>query len=248
MPVAVPLIGAAITGVGGLIGKKVQDSTTKAAQQRSPEEIAAMGGENAAAGNLAASGAGLTKSGMQTTATGLGTMAPAASYFSTLLNGNRAAQSQATAAPRGAITDTYRGAEKSLEQSGVRGASADVAKGELARNKAGAISGLITGVQPGAANALTGIGAQQAQIGATQTGQGNQATQGAGSIYGNVLGAGQQNRQNAYNIGNAEGTKVGNAFGGFAANLMNYYGGKGSGGGSGSSSAFPSPASWAIGG
>lgn len=225
MPVAVPLVMAAVSYAGSKVAEHSAKKAQQAAMQRSPEELAALKGQTGAAGELSATGADLTKSGQAATQTGLSTMAPAATYFGSLLRGNRALQSQAVAGARGGITDTYRGAERSLEKSGVRGASHDVASGELARQKAGQISSLITGVQPGAASALAGIGGEQAGIGTTQTAQGGARTGAAGSMYGNIVTGGQGNRQSAFNIGNEEGTRVGNAFGQFVAGIGSYYGG-----------------------
>lgn len=227
MPVAIPLVMAAVSAGGAVASHYAQQSAQKAASAYTPQEQAALDASNKTAGQLSTTGAALTKTGADTTATGLGTMAPAASYFKTLLTGNRAAMSQATAGPRGALADTYTGAARSLEQGGVRGAAKDVATGELARSKAGAISSLITGVQPAAAGALAGIGGQQAAVGAQQTGAGVSATEGAGNIYGNVLDGTTQKQQFGYQAGAQEGQQVGSAFGQFISGLVQYYGGKG---------------------
>jgi hypothetical protein len=127
--------------------------------------------------------------------------------------------SQATAAPRAAITDVYRGAERSVEKSGVQGAAKDVQMGELNRQRAGQIAGLTTGVQPAAADRLT-------DIGQTQTGQGAPMIGEAGSIYSNLLGQGAANRV----YGRGEGEKAGTGVGGFLFDIMNSSLGKGSGG------------------
>lgn len=190
---AMPLIvkgGAAL--LGGMLGKKAQSSAMK----RSPEEQTALTGAQGAAGNLATTGAGMTE-------TGQATQRPATSYFDTLLRGNRASMAQATAAPRAAITDVYRGAERGVERSGVQGAARDVQTGELNRQRASQLSSLVTGVQPAAAEALTGIGQQQ-------TSQGIGATGNAGSIYGGLLPQGAANRQYA----REEGEKAGKGIGG----------------------------------
>jgi hypothetical protein len=178
--------------LGGLLGKKSQS----AAQKRSPEEQASLTGAQGAAGNLASTGASMTE-------TGQATQRPATSYYDTLLRGNRAQMAQATAAPRAAITDIYRGAERGVERSGVQGAAKDVQTGELNRQRASQLSSLVTGVQPAAAEALTGIGQQQ-----TTTGVGASGT--AGSIYSDLLGQGAGNRRYA----RAEGEKAGQGIGG----------------------------------
>lgn len=202
--------GGAALG-GALFGKK----STGSAQQRSPEEQAALRGSQSAAGSLASTGSGLT-------AAGQATVGPAASYYQTLLRGSRPAMSVATAGPRAAITDVYRGAERGLERSGVQGAQRDVATADLNRQRASQISSLITGVQPAAADALTGIGQ-------TQTAQGLGATGAAGSIYGQLLGQGAANRQYA----RGEGEKSGLGIGGLLFDLISGMTKKGGGGGGG---------------
>lgn len=196
---AIPWIakGAALLG-GHLAAKKAQSSAMK----RTPEEQVALGGAQQAGGELAQTGTALTQSGVEATT-------PAQNYYSTLLHGNRALQSQATAAARGGITDTYTGAERGLEKSGVQGAARDVAAGELQRQKAGQIAGLVTGVQPGAAAAL-------GQMGAEQTSQGGQRTSSAGSLYANLLPQGMQNRM----YGRQEGEKAGSSIGGFLFDVL----------------------------
>lgn len=188
--------GAALAGVLG--GRKAQSS----AQKRSPEESAALGGAQSTA-------AGLTSTGQDLVGQGKPYIRQAGDYYSTLLRGNRAAQAQATAAPRAAISDTYAGAERGLERSGVRGAQKQVASGELARGRASQIAGLTTGVQPAAADAL-------ANLGTTVTGQGGSLMQGAGGIYSNLLGQGFQNRVYA----RGEGEKAGSSIGGFIFDIL----------------------------
>jgi hypothetical protein len=212
---AVPWIvkGGAMLGAS-LLGKKAQSSAMK----RSPEEQAALGGAQDTAGQLSETGGSLI--GQGTPLTG-----QAANYWSTLLGGNRAAMSQATAGPRGAVTDIYRGAESNLERSGVRGASRDVAKAELGRDRAGKIAGLTTGVQPFAAQQLAEIGSDQTRTGANMLGQ-------SGSIWGNLLGAGYQNRL----YGRQEGEKFGGSMGGLLFDILSGTIGKmGKGGGGGGS-------------
>jgi len=192
VPAAIPLIIQGASMVGGAIASK---RAQKKAQERSPEEMIDVGGAQQAAGGLQQAGAALTETGQDT-------QRPATNYFSTLLRGNRAQQSQAVAAPTAAVQDIYRGAERNVERSGMRGAQADVAKGELGRERASQISSLVTGVQPAAANALTSIGQ-------TQTQQGLGATGNAGSIYSNLLPQGAQNRMYAREEGQKAGETMG---------------------------------------
>lgn len=197
---ALPWIGKGAAALaGGLLGKNRE----KAGMARSGEEQTALTGAQGTAGTLRGTGSSLI-------ATGQETQQPATSYYDTLLRGNRGRMAQATAAPRAAITDVYRGAERSVERSGVQGAAKDVQMGELNRQRASQIAGLTTGVQPAAAEALTGIGQTQTQQGAPMLGQ-------AGSIYSNLLGQGAANRE----YGRAEGEKAGTGIGGFLFDVMN---------------------------
>jgi len=199
--------GGSLLG-GWLAGRKAQSS----AQQRSPEEAAALSGATNAA-------SGLTRQGQTLTSAGLPAAQQSLSYYGTLLRGNRAAQAQATAAPRGAITDTYRGAERSLERSGLRGAGRDQAIADLNRDRAGSISSLVTGVQPGAAAALM-------QGGTNLISEGNAAFGNAGSIYGGLLGQGFANRKYA----REEGEKTGSSIGSFLFDILSGGFGKKGGG------------------
>jgi hypothetical protein len=187
--------------VSGVMAKRAQDQ----AMQRSPEEQAALAGSNKIAGQLSGTGSDLISQGA-------GNTAGAAQYFSTLLHGSRAQMAQATAGPRGAITDTYAGAQRGLERSGVRGAERDVAQGELQRQGAGQISALTTGVQPAAADALQAIGSGQTSAGAGMFGA-------AGSIYQNLLGAANANRRYA----RSEGQDAGSIWGNLAGSMLSAY-------------------------
>ena len=218
----IPAIGSAIGGIFG--GKKA----TASAQKRSPEEATALTGGQAAGAASAGQGTSLFGTGTGMVRQGEQTLAQPTGYYSRLLSGNRALATQAVSAPRAQISDVYRGAERNLEQSGVRGASRDVAKGEIARQRAGQISSLITGVQPGAAQALTGIGQTAVGQGAGIASTGVSATGQAGNIFANLLGQGTENRKYA----RGEGEKFGSGFGGLIFDLLSGVKKKGAGGGS----------------
>ena len=192
---AVPFIPAAISAVSGIVAGK---RATSAAQKRSPEELAALTGAQQTAGQLRGQGTELY--GM-----GLPYLRKAGGYYSTLLQGNRGAMTQAVAGPRGALTDVYRGAERNLSRSNVRGAGRDLAAAELGRDRAGRIAGLITGVQPGAAAALADLGGNLLQSGQYGAGQ-------AGNIYGNLLGQGAYNRRYARDEGERASEPFGSLF------------------------------------
>lgn len=202
---AVPWIikGGSLLG-GMLAGKQAE----KGAMARSPEEAANFTGATTAAGGLATQGTRLMQQGNQALQQPL-------SYYSTLLGGNRAQMAQATAGTRASLTDTYRGAERSLEQGGVRGAAADLAKGELARDRAGQIARLTTGVQPMAAAALS-------DMGTNLTSQGARDVAGAGSLYGDLAEMGTKNRV----YGREEGAKTGSVFGSLIFDILSGIGKK----------------------
>lgn len=196
MPVVpfIPLIAQGAGAVGaGIAAKKAQSS----AQKRSPEEEAALKGATGAAGTALQQGTELSK-------LSLPYLKQAGGYYSTLLGGNRAAMSQAVAAPRAALTDVYRGAERNLERSNVQGAARDVGMAQLARDRAGKVAGLTTGVQPYAADALAGLGERFAGAGLAGADVG-------GRIYGNLLGEGFRNRTYA----RREGEDAGETWGKF---------------------------------
>jgi hypothetical protein len=187
------IVQGAIGGIGGMIAGR---HATSAAQKRSPEEEAALAGAMGSAGQLGAQGQELI-------GTGLPYMQQAGKYYSTLLRGNQALQSQAIATPRAALTDLYRGAERDLSRSGVQGAARQVAQGELSRDRAGRIAGMITGVQPAAAGAL-------ADLGSTFLTHGQYGAGEAGRLYANLLGQGAENRYYA----RGEGERAAKPFGG----------------------------------
>lgn len=209
----VPFIPTIASAIGGIFGGK---KATSAAQKRSPEEQTALTGAQGAGSTLAAQGGNQFSTGTGLIQSGQTSLAAPTGYFSRLLSGNRALQSQAIAAPRAAISDTYAGAERGLERSGVRGAARDEAKAELGRQQAGAISSLITGVQPGAAGALTSIGQTSIGQGTGIAGQGIGATGASGNIFSNLLGQGASNRVYARD----QGQQFGSGFGGLIFDVL----------------------------
>lgn len=199
MPV-VPFIPAIIGAVGSIGASAVASKM----QSRSPEEQAALGGASGAGSALTGAGSALLSGGQAT-------LQQPINYFQTLLRGNRAAQNLAVAGPRGAIEDTYAGAAKNLETGNVRGAARDQATADLARQKAGQISSLITGVQPAAASALSTIGMGQINAG---TG----AASAGGGIFSNLLGSGFQNRVYQQGQANQFGSNIGSLLYGILSN------------------------------
>lgn len=169
MPAAIPLVSAGIGLVGSAIGKKKGGGG--AATGGNPAIQAMSQQAMAGQGNLAGQAAGM----------GAPNIGAAANFYQTMLRGSRGAMAQATAGPRAAITDTYRGAARGLERSGLRGAVRDMAVADLGRQQASDVSKLVTGVQPAAADALNSLGQQSMGT--------------AANAYGSLVGAGFEDRR-----------------------------------------------------
>lgn len=167
---------------------------------------AAGGGKVAAAAPYAAAGGGMLASYLsnrkggdekaalaaQTDATRLGTaqsadlynfgrpfLDQAGSYYSRLAKGDRAGMTAALTPEISAINESYAGAEKGLERSGVRGVARDVAVGELGREKAGRVSSLFPVARNNAMSAV-------AQLGQFGTSSGQSGTFTGGQMFGNL--------------------------------------------------------------
>lgn len=158
MPVVpfIPMIASGIGTVGGLVQGHKQG---KRADAMAAQTGAAMQRQGAAANTLMGAGMPLVQQ--------------SGDYYSKLLRGDRSMLRSATTPERMEISDTYRGAERSLARSGVRGAQRDYAEGELARERAGRISAL-------APMARAGAGAAAGNLGSSLTGQG-------GALLGNLV-------------------------------------------------------------
>ena len=182
---------------GGIFGRKAE----KNAMQRTPEEQLALRGAQGVGGTAA-------KMGLEAYGESKPYLRQAGSYYSTLLNGNRAAMSQAVAPSVAQITGNYRGAQRGIE-GGLRGAARDYATAGLNRQRASQIAGLTTGVQPGAADALAKLGTQGMQFAAPLLNT-------SGNVYTNLLAQGAQNRQ----YGRQEGEKTSGQIGGFVRDII----------------------------
>jgi hypothetical protein len=183
--------------VGAYAGKKATDM----AQKRSPEEQAALTAAQTSAGQLGRFGGQAWQQGQNLQ------QAPG-QYFQTLLSGNRAAMSQALAGPTAQITGNYRGAQRGLDQAGVRGAARDVASADLNRDRVSKIASLSTGVQPYAAEQLTSMGQQQQALAPGMLSA-------SGQLQSNLLNQGAGNRVYARD----EGGKTAAAIGGLARDV-----------------------------
>lgn len=170
MAAAIPLVSTGISLVGGLINKRNQAKQQKAADAAAAPALAGVGQQ---AGRVGEMGQGLYD-GVARPALGQAT-----NYYSRLLNGDRAAMTGALTPEIGATNAVYAGANRSLDRAPA-GAGRDIARAELGRERAGKIGSLVSGVRPMAAEALTGIGQNAAQMGIG-------ATQASGGLYAQLL-------------------------------------------------------------
>jgi len=211
MPAIIPFIPMIASGVsavvGGIAGKRAQNKAKKEGVVRSPEEAAAISGLSGQANRLAGQGNQMMGQGQRL-------LQGPANYYQTLMSGDRAATANAIAPQMAQITDVYRGAERNVDRVGMRGAVRDQQMGELGRERASKLAGLVTGVQPGAATALTGLGNQFMQSG---TGLASNA----GNLYAQYMtgmrGEGVQQR----NYENQQGEQAAKVWGGLAGDLIN---------------------------
>lgn len=164
--------------------------------RRSKEEKSAAGSQAAALQQGMQQGAANFKVGHPA-------MTSALSYYDTLLKGNRAAQSQAVAAPTAQITDLYRGAERGLDRSMVRGGAKDLAMSEMSRDRVGQLSQLTAGVQPMAA-------ANLGQLGSAATGMASGPLATAAQGFGDMNQMAMQNRMYRNQAYGQAGNNIGN--------------------------------------
>lgn len=209
-----------------------------------PEGTAAQGGLLGNSNLLKAAGSGLLDQGAATRATGMATFNKAnadmnipMNYYRTLAGGSRGAMNAALAPEVGAITAAYRGAEGALDRGPARGALRDVAGADIAREKAGKISGLALSARGNAMQPLAGLAGQQQGLGLQIAGMGQQdSAMGIGALTGttpalSTLYGGEMRRTEQASANQA-------AFGKFFAQLMfqmmkNKYASGGDGGGGG---------------
>ncbi len=203
MPAAIPWVAMAISAAG---------TAYSAYQQK-------KAGDTAKAAQQGAQGVANQQLDLQRQMFGAGApmLNRAGSYWGTLLGGSRNAMNQAVAGPRQSILDQYRGAEKGLARSGIRGGVKDVATAELARDRAGKVASLTSGVQPAAASNLADIGGRFLGVG---PGLGSTGA----SLYSSLMG----NTQNAAQFAAGQAGQAGSSFGSLLFDLIKM---KGIGGG-----------------
>lgn len=160
--------------------------------QSSAAELSRGAGQSDALGNAFLGDA------RQTLQKSAGTFGQVGSYASPLLSGSRGAIDSVLAPERSAITDTYRGAERSLDS--MRGGTRDLAVAELNRDRAGRLALLPGQARTAAAQTMMGVGSGQAGVGGAQAstgvglmGQGLQGRAGAAGAYGSLFGNANNN-------------------------------------------------------
>jgi hypothetical protein len=196
MPVApfVPLIASGISAGAGLI----------AGRPKGPG-----GDEKAALGEQLAGARQAREQGGQLFSFGMPLLQRSSNYYDTILRGNRSAIQAQMAPEIAGINDVYRGAGRSLERSGIRGAGRDVAEAELSRQKAGQLGGMVLAQRPAAAAAVGDLG----RFGASA---GQAGIQGAGGLYGQLTAGMRANRE----FGAQQSQQYGQAVGGFISDLL----------------------------
>lgn len=137
-------------------------------------------------------------------------------YFAPIAAGNRAAIGASLAPERAEITDTYRGAEKALDRTNLRGGSRDLASAELNRDRAGRLSLLAPVARANAAGALGQLGSARAGaagteggVGTALSGQGVAAQVGSSNAYGQLFGGASRQRENMDNAEMAGNSAIG---------------------------------------
>ena len=179
--VAAPVAKAVITGViGHMVAKKLGKApnlTTEGTATRNQLFDSSALLKNAGQQQLA-TGSALTGAGMKSFNAGDTDLNAASGYLRTLVGGSRGAMTAALGPEVGAITSAYRGAQSSLDRGGATGATREMATADLARERAGRISGLAMAVRPQAVSQLSQIGTarQQAGLGLAGLGQGAAGT------------------------------------------------------------------------
>lgn len=172
MPAVVPAIGLGISAYSAWKNGKAASAALRSQNQMIGQGSAALSGAANTGGALNASS--------------LPAFQQSVDYNSKLLGGNRAMMNQAVAAPAAQITSIYRGAQRGLERSGVRGGERDMAMADLNRERASKLAGLTTGVQGEAANNLGQLSTRGLAIGL------NAQTEAANG-FGNLAGQQGQN-------------------------------------------------------
>lgn len=205
------LIGAG----GGIIASLLGRKSVQGDIRQSPGERAATGAQTTAA-------TGLANTGSQLTGQGMPQIQQAGRYFSTLANGNQAAQAQALAPDVENIQRVYGGTAKTLSRF-LRGPERDTQMADLERERAGQIGSLFRNSRPQANANLAQFGGASVDAGMGATGQ-------AANIFGSQANRGMEDRYRGADLSR----QAGSDFGGLIFNMLRMYGKGGGGGGGGS--------------
>ena len=218
MAAVVPI---AISAYSAWRASKNAKRTEQIASTPTAEEQAAGAGASKAAGALG---------GMGNILYGQGTsnLGSTSAYYQRLLGrGGKEAALAAVGPQMENISQIYSGVSRGLEGRNVRGGVKELGLARAERDKAGQMSRLIHGVQPMAAQALTGIGQ-------FQTAQGTGATAQAGGLFERLLGRGLQGRGLGFSgrlAGEQARGKAGADIGNLLFAALSSYGGGGKSGG-----------------
>lgn len=206
---AIPLLTAGIGAAGSLFaGKKVADATRKASLFRSPEEQQYQSA-------LTALTRQQTQQGADLYSRALPVLTQAGDYQARLLRGNPADLAELTGGERALTRQSYAGADRAVERSGLRGMARDRA---LASNKqalAGSLSMLTKGIRGQAAGALQNLGTSMLYPAIT-------ASASAASGLGQLVGLEGQRSMGAAQAGQQAGAATTETLGGLLAQLLKY--------------------------
>jgi hypothetical protein len=188
---AIPALITAGSYLGGqFMANRAAKSAQQAAMQRTPEELGLIRSQTATSDALRKQGGEMFKTAMPGVQSSL-------NYYQTLLNGNRAARTNAVAPEMGDQAQAFSGSEGAIKRN-LTGGERDQALAENARQRASSISRLTTGVRPMAAAGIAGLAPGIVS-------QGTGAEGNSADIVGSLLGNETNNRQQ----GNAYGFQAG---------------------------------------
>jgi hypothetical protein len=208
-----PAIPALITAGGYLGGQfmanKAASSAQKNAMQRTPEELGLIRSQTATSDALRKQGGELFQTAMPGVQSSL-------NYYQTLLNGNRQARTNAVAPEAGDQAQAFQGSEGAIKRN-LTGGERDQALAENARQRAGAISRLTTGVRPAAASGIAGLAPGLINSGTSAEG-------GSANIVGNLLGNETSNRQDANAYGFQAGQNTAAGIGALVSQILGTFG------------------------
>lgn len=202
MPAVPYLVQGGLAVGGALASSAAGRAASRAAMNRSPEELQAMQ-------RLEGLSTQASQTGQQYGAMAAPALGRTFNYYNTLLGGNRAAIRQAVSPELQDIGEAYKGADTAIGKGYISGGERNQALAENARARAGQISRLIGGVRPMAA-------AQGGQLAGQVAGISQQSQYLAQLANQNLLGQGFQNRL----LGQQAGGQAAGQWGSLFARLM----------------------------